>query len=232
MEFDESKVRSEWSDELEGKKGWFGDNINGNSKDEEYLRKHVETNNKCFYGICYKGGGEYPFGIGNTEKTGSRWKGTFWKYFYPEEDIVEFDKKNLFIAGYNDDDVNIGDEGIIAEDIDFIKRNINNTEERSKIADIKYSGFYDTKRYGCNFFYRTKCAPKKHYIPWTKDNFPLRVLSLVRSKVDTDFTTFIGGLNLCKNEINIGSADTKSITFNELFDYWELPDGSPCGIEK
>ena len=224
MEFDESKVCTQWSDELEGKKGWFSDFINGEGIYN--LRHYIEHNNQDYYGVCSKGKTGAPFCLDDDLR---------WRYFYPydeEEKETEFDKKNLFIAGYNDDEVNVGDEGIVAENIDFIKRNINNTEERTKIVDIKDSGFRDTKRDSWSFFYRTKCAPKKHYIPWTKENFPLYVLSLVRSKVDTDFTTFIGGLNLNKNRINVGSASDAGVTLEELFDYWELPDGTPCGQEE
>jgi len=221
MKFDESKVISEWSDELKGKKGWFSDYIN--DEDEQCLRSYVETNSQIHYGLCHKGEENFPF----REEDGIDRS-----YFYPDE-TAKFDKENLFIAGYNDEVVNIGDEGILGETVIIIQRTIKDRYDKSigKLLIKNEQGFSKDGSLYRPMFYRTKCAPKKKYVPWTKDNFPLHVLSLVRSKVDTDFTTFIGGLNICKNTINIGSADDPGITFEELFDYWELPDGTPCGQE-
>jgi hypothetical protein len=94
MEFDASKVCTEWSNDLDEKKCWFSDFIDRET--DGCLRDYVKNSDKYyytdfFYGICHKREGYFPFESEN---------GAHWKYFYPEDDVMTFDKKNLFIAGY------------------------------------------------------------------------------------------------------------------------------------
>ena len=234
MEFDESKVCTQWSDKLEGKKGWFSDYINIHSKDEGCLRNYVKTNNQRFYGICYKGGNVLPFIVGNAEKIGSGWK-----YFYPDDEEnknMEFDKKNIFIAGYNDDEVNIGDEGLFFDNLSVLPRYIKEYAKNNKkyVPDIiismdKYT-FYSKNTGGWRMFYRTKCAPKKHYIPWTKENFPLKCGDVVKWK-NSGYQVMIVAQNKNEERVWIGSVEVCAISFDDLFKFYELPDGSPCGQE-
>jgi len=70
--FDKSKVRTKWSDNLEGKKGWFSNNI-------AFLRIKVENENDVYdYGICEKGVDGYGYAFGLEGKTS-------YDYFYEDE---------------------------------------------------------------------------------------------------------------------------------------------------
>ena len=70
MIFDENRVCTVWSPELEGKYGWFADDINT-------LYTAVNKESVDSHGVCIRGGSDaYPF----MEKGGKRWK-----YFYPDE---------------------------------------------------------------------------------------------------------------------------------------------------
>ena len=220
MEFDESKVRTEWSDELEGKKGWFGDRIH--DKDEDCLRNYVEMKDENYYWICHKGNKEYPF---KSEVN------ILWKYFYPddeEEKEMEFDKKNLFIAGYNENLLHTGDAGYIGDSVSDCVSKLTGCCAQHVLTGCLESGFItDADTYPHQFFYRTKCAPEKHYIPWTKENFPLNVLDIVN---DSESTTFISSIKNDKSAVWIGCASC-AISLRELFDNYTMPDGSPCGQE-
>jgi hypothetical protein len=219
MEFDASKVRTEWSNELDGKKGWFNDSINDDI--ECCLRIYVEDDDEGFYGICTKGDVLYPFKDND---------GNVWKYFYPEEDVIEFDKKNLFIAGYNDEDVNIGDEGIIGDTVSMILSLLKHGYDKAvgTLANKDENGFSKDGTWYRPMFYRTKCALKTKYVPWTKETFPLKCGDTVQLKY-SDYQAVVSGLKKSENKIWIGNASTFSISFEELFKDYEFPDGTPCG---
>jgi len=217
MEFDESKVRSEWSDELEGKKGWFSDYINRGKNIG--LSSYIKNNDESSYGICHKGEVDFPF------KSNDR---SNWKYFYPDNDTVVFNKNNLFIAGYNDNLLHTGDMGYTGDSVSYCASKLTGYWTQHILTGCSEKGFTtDADAFQHQFFYRTKCVPNKKYIAWTKDNFPLNVLDLVK---DNDNITFIGAIKNDKSAVWIGGASC-AISLQELFDYWELPDGTPCGQE-
>jgi hypothetical protein len=193
MKFDESKVRTKWSDELDGKKGWFSDNIN--SVGEGNLHYYVEYNDVRFYGICTKGNAICPFKDDDNIN---------WKYFYPEEDIVgfmEFDKKNLFIAGYNDNLPNIGDTGYTGDSVSDCVSKLTGCWTQHILTGCTKNGFItDADIYQHQFFYCTKCALKTKYVPWTKETFPLKCGDVVQFK-DSDQQIMIVSQN--KNEMGL-----------------------------
>jgi len=224
MRFDISKVRTEWSAELEGKKGWFSRYMN--DKDDFCLRSYVENENRRYYGICHK-----------AEKT-SLFKGadgSEWKYFYPKEDIMEFDKKNLFIAGYNDEEVNIGDEGFFFDYLRVLPTYLREYAKNNKnyVPDSvteTYKSFLNRRRAGFQMFYRTKCASQKKYVPWTNEFVPGDLLGKkVRNKEDKNNEFII--VNVDK-EHEFVVAGCNMLSFKDLLHEKEFLDGSPCGQEE
>jgi len=226
--FDENKVRTEWSDELDGKKGWFSNFIT--DTDETNLQYYVENemkNNKI-YGICRKNNSRNDriFRIDRVHTETGR------SYFYPddEEEQMEFDKSNLFIAGYNGEQVNIEDEGYFSNSMHSLKIYVleNNNIYFGKIKKILSDNFLDAKN-EWQFFYRTKCAPQKKYIPWNKDTCPLHCGDIVKQKHE-DFLCIVSAIRKSTEHVWLADA-TCAIDLKKLFELYELSDGTPCGQE-
>jgi len=217
MEFDENKVRTKWSYELDGKKGWFSDFID--RENNGCLRAYVKSNDKDLYGICHKRGGLYPFKSEN---------GTYWKYFYPEEDVMKFDKKNLFIAGYNDNLLHTGETGYTGDSVSDCVSKLTGCWTQNILTGCTKNGFItDDDIYQHQFFYRTKCAPETKYIPWTKETVPNDLLmKIVKSKNGLDWTVVIG---IRKGRADPIATDAGYYSYSDFFDFYIMDDGTPCG---
>jgi|WetSurMetagenome_2_1015567.scaffolds.fasta_scaffold213344_2 hypothetical protein len=219
MEFDASKVRTEWSNELDGKKGWFSDSINDDI--ECCLRIYVESNNKSMYGTCTKGNAICPF-KGNRQAS--------WKYFYPdevvpEEDVIEFYKKNLFIAGYNDNLTHIGDTGYTGDSVSECVSKLTECWTQHILTGCSEKGFIiDDGISQHQFFYRTKCAPKDKYVPWTKETAP----DLIGKKIISKDYPDISSLIIEQKPAGI-YAGIEQIEYYWLFNHYTMDDGSLCG---
>jgi hypothetical protein len=88
----------------------------------------------------------------------------------------------------------------------------------------KYSeGYYHAEPY------EEQDKRKSVYKPWTKETFPLKVGSVVKDK-GADFQVIICALKLSTEQVWLGYGACAT-TFDELFDKWNLLDGSPCGQE-
>jgi hypothetical protein len=216
MKFDPKKVRTEWSDGLDGKEGWFSDYVN--SVRECCLGSYVEEDDGSMYGVCSKGKHIFPFCNGDT----------VWKYFYPKEDTMEFDKRNLFIAGYNDDEVNIGDEGIFSDTVYILKNELVATQIDT-ITAKDARGFVDTEQEHWALFYRTKCAPKKKYIPWTDETVPDDLLGKIVKSTDGKGKCVITYVHKGW-EFPVMLAVTL-VSYKCLFEKYTFTDGTPCGQE-
>lgn len=86
MEFDVSKVRSEWSEDLKGAVGWFSD-FTGNSTGEP-LSSYVSRGcGSSVYGVVDRGYHTFPF-----QRIDS---GVNYRYFYPDDSAeVELESSN------------------------------------------------------------------------------------------------------------------------------------------
>jgi|GEM_PF-6805566 hypothetical protein len=317
MKFDVSKVRSEWSDELEGKKGWFSNFITDRSQIN--LQYYVENEVKgdvhdMIYGICRRNDSNtnifridgfdghyftyfYPddredntmelqeflnmsgtyldiqkdyVAINNLEvKDGcvlisitgrgkttedaiidlckrisnrtvvanayleNRKEYNLPKIIYRRTNIMEFDKKNLFIAGYNDEEVNIGDEGFVGISIEQIKNDIKNNKKTVGIIQSKITGYFglnNKSNTSYQMFYRTKCAPQKKYIPWTDKTVPDDLLlKIVKDKALPNRDVITG---IDKGEEYPIKFSNTLVTYKWLFKQCVMDsDGTPCGQE-
>jgi hypothetical protein len=211
--FDPNKVRSEWRDEYNGKYGWFSDcDRKSFYGDRNNIECYVRDDNKGMYGECSKGSDRYPF-----HRSGK----VNYNFFYldeHEEESMEFDKANLFIAGYNDGGLKNGDLGHYGVSVENIKRCI-----EKEYTPASFNGFNEN---GVVLFYRTKCAPQKRYIPWTDETVPNDLLGkTVLFKEDNKkrgIITWVGG------GVTVANTD---YSFNVFMSVFVMSDGTPCGQE-
>jgi hypothetical protein len=229
MEFDKSKVRSEWDNSLDGKKGWFSNFITDVSQInlQYYVLNEMKDSGGKIYGTCRRNNLDIDaFRIDGYD-------GHCFTYFYPddrEEKSMEFDKENLFIAGYNDEEVNIGDEGFVGISIDQIKNDIKNNKKAGGIIQSKTTGYFglnNKSNTSYQMFYRTKCAPQKKYIPWMSHTAPDDLLlRTIISKVDPKTSAVITRVTSAGVDIS-----GQYFSFSDLLDHWFLDKGTPCGQE-
>jgi hypothetical protein len=141
--------------------------------------------------------------------------------------MAVFDKANLFIAGYNDEQVHIGDEGYFGNWIEYL---IQAVEKKNKtcFGTVKMINHFNfiKKTDGYSLFYRTKCAPQKHYIPWTDETVPSDLLGkTVMFKEDNKKRGIITWVGV---GVTVGNTD---YSFASLAYEFIMSDGTPCGQE-
>jgi hypothetical protein len=142
--------------------------------------------------------------------------------------MAVFDKANLFIAGYNDKQVHIGDEGYVFESINDID-NIIKSGKLGHIEDIVYTGFRSTAdtSYYYSMFYRTKSVPQKHYIPWTDGTVPDDLLGkVIMQEKDNRQKGIVTSIGVGALVVGI-----RTFAYIDLFQSCVMSDGAPCGQE-
>jgi len=210
--FNESKVRTKWSDDLKDGKGWFSDTINSGT--DNCLKGYVEKGDKrTMYSTVLKSEDNcHPFVKSN---------GTVWDYFYPDTEKSSIFDESKIINALHKDLVKEGEEYYVANYITHLKQNVEKNHNIFKIVNV-LNGY-------CPFITQkgsfALCYPvEKEYVPFTYEDRE-QFLGKVIKNPESNFSTLILDCNENVIYIKDGFIPYAKLLENYIFDF----TNTPCG---
>mgnify|MGYP003592355827 CR=1 FL=1 len=149
-----------------------------------------------------------------------------------------FDKSKVYSA-LNADELHAGDTVILADNLTALRSRVEGDKYIGKLIDIECEDygyrFLSNDGYHYHWAYLVERAPEGKYVPWTKENCPLKAGDVLRYISEDREETLVDAvcfdrdccIHLAVN-LNVGiSSDWKS--FEDLFSDYLMGNGEPCG---
>ena len=149
---------------------------------------------------------------------------------------MEFDKSRVYTA-LNADELHVGDI-IIGDDcigglrtkVEFDKvapftSVITNIREESNSCRFETAYVQSW-----HLAYLVKRKPESKYVPWTKENCPLKCGDVILYK-NNNIQVMVTGTDFSEEVREIVRVNGHWLSFHEIFEDYVMADGTPCGTE-
>ena len=89
-------------------------------------------------------------------------------------------------------------------------------------SDIKEPDFLVTRDY--------RIKPESKYVPWTKENCPLKCGDVILYK-NNNIQVMVTGTDFSEEVREIVRVNGNWLSFHEIFEDYVMADGTPCGMK-